>query len=154
MEESGVVSFNEHLNPVHYLEESSVDYMNTIRDRFEIYVSKFNEFRSNNKNEAQIKIFKISNTVNDFMLYRHSLRLIFARKAHDLITIGFLSSNGELFAARVNNSNREETKRSPHKIKAHVGPFNRISWRFEGEIIDIDSLTRHYLSEFIRCSAR
>lgn len=153
MDESGIIDFNEHLNPTFLLEESSIEFMNKLRDKFEVYTTVFNEYRNGANNGATIKIFKISNTVNDFMLFRNSLRLIFSRKANDLISIGFLSSGKDLFAARLSDS---DTHGAPHahEIRAHIGPFNNITWRFAGEIVEIDSLVRHYLSEFIKQSAR
>jgi hypothetical protein len=69
-----------------------------------------------------------------------------------LLRIGFLSNSGGLFAARLNH---EETASSKlHEIRAHVGPFNNIEWRFNGEKVDKQALAKHYLSEFIRHSAR
>lgn len=152
MEESGIVNFNNHLNPAYLLEESSIDFMNQLRDRFELYTTKFNEYRGMHTGNG-IKIFKISNTVNDFMLFRNSLRLIFARKAHDLINIGFLANGKDLFSARMSH---EEDHGAPnvHEIRAHIGPFNNITWRFNGEIVDPDALVRHYMTEFITNSAR
>jgi len=150
MDEAGLVSFNDHLNPVHFLEESSIEFMDKLRDLFEIYVQKFNEYRGLG---AGIKIFKISNTVNDFMLFRNSLRLVFARKANDLITIGFLAGGKDLYAARLSSSDPSGIQ-GTHEVRAHLGPFNKITWRFQGEIVDIDALVRHYLSEFITNSAR
>jgi hypothetical protein len=152
MEESGVVALNQHLDPNNYLEESSINFLNTIRDRFEVYILKFNEYRGSTKNPAQIRIFKISNTVNDFMLFRSSLRLIFARKANDLISIGFLGNGKEIFSPRLKGQDSKIGE--AHEIRAHLGPFHNISWRFQGEIVNIDSMVRHYLSEFIRLSAR
>ena len=150
MEETGVINFNEHLNPVKLLEESSIRLMEEIKERFEIYLTKFNEFRGSQG--GLIKSFKISNTINDFMLYRNSLKLVVARRSADVISIGFLSNTGGLFSARLNF---EETPTSKiHEIKAHVGAFNKISWKFNGESVDIDALTRHYLTEFIKHSAR
>jgi len=151
MDESGIINFGEHINPSHLLEESSIGFMNELRDLFEIYVTKFNEYRGGTANLSQIKIFKISNTVNDFMLFRNSLRLIFNRRANDLITIGFIASNGELLSARMSTGNNHE---SVHEIKAHLGPFNNITWRFHGETVATKALVRHYLSEFIKNSAR
>ena len=109
--------------------------MNQLKDYLELYVAKFNEYRGSKHSGSQIKIFKISNTVNDFMLFRNSLRLIFNRKAYDLITITL----GD---------------KEPEKIMAHIGPFNNISWKYQGEDIDIRALTRHYLSQFIVSSTR
>ena len=153
MEESGVIELSEHLNPVHLLEESSIDFMNILRDLFEVYVSKFNEYRGGASNSHSIKIFKISNTVNDFMLFRNSLRLIFARKANDLITIGFLANGKDLFSARLNATEAVGSGHI-HEISAHLGAFNKITWNFNGETVEHSALVRHYLSEFIKNSAR
>ena len=152
MEETGIINFNEHLDPQIFLEESSVQFMEKIKERFQVYIQKFNFYRGEKTSGASIKIFKISNTVNDFMLFRNSLRLIIARKSHDLISIGFLSNTSGPFGARLQNS--PTPSKSSHDIKAHVGPFNEISWRFQGEIVELDSLVKHYLTEFIRYSSR
>ncbi|MGB0453619.1 MAG: hypothetical protein ACPGJV_07875 [Bacteriovoracaceae bacterium] len=152
MEETGVINMDDHLNPEFFLEEASVSFMNELREKFDVFVTKFNELRGHESN-ATIKVFKISNTVNDFMLFRNSLRLIFARKAKDTIQVHFISNGKDLYSARLKKG--ESTFRdSSHEIKAIVGPFNDIRWLFQGEPVDQDALVRHYLSEFIRNSAQ
>ncbi|OFZ73183.1 MAG: hypothetical protein A2451_16830, partial [Bdellovibrionales bacterium RIFOXYC2_FULL_39_8] len=127
MEESGVIHFADNFSPVHHLEEASIEFMDNLRDRFEIYITKFNEFRGNNSAGDQVRVFKISNTINDFMVYRNSLRLIVARKANDLISIGFLSSSGEVFSPKISagRSAVVENSKVPLEIMAHLGPFNK-----------------------------
>ncbi len=154
MDEAGVVNINDHLGPSLFLEESSIEFMNLLRERFEIYTTKFNEFRGGANSGSLIKIFKISNTVNDFMLFRNSLRLVFARKSNDLISIGFLVNGKDIYAPRLTREEGRGAKNQTHDIRAHIGPFNNISWRFNGEPVDIDTMVRYYLSEFIRQSAR
>ena len=153
MEESGVINFSEHLDPLHMLESSSIEFMERLRDQFELYIAKFNELRQRqDDNSKTIKIFKISNTINDFMLFRNSLKLVVARRSADVISLGFLSNSGGLFAARLNY--QPNSTQQIHEIKAHVGAFNDIKWKFNGENVDIDSLVKHYLSEFVKHSAR
>jgi hypothetical protein len=152
MEESGIIKFNDHLNTQQLLEESSLNFVNKLKDRFDLYVSLFNQYRSNRDTSRSIKIFRIQNTVNDFILFRNSLKLIVARRAPDVISIGFLSSNGGLFSARLANEN--QSSHAIHEIKAHVGPFNSITWRFQGEIVEIEALVKYYLTEFIKHSSR
>ena len=153
MDESGIVNINGHLNPALLLEESSIQFMNELRDRFEAYATKFNEYRGHLNSHASIKLFKISNTVNDFMLFRNSLRLIFARKANDCISIGFLANGKEIYGARL-SFNDQFGSTNIHEIHAHLGAFNKITWRFNNEIVDIDALVRHYMTEFIINSSR
>ena len=153
MDESGVIHVEDHLNPHHLLEESSIEFMNKLKDCFEFYITKFNEYRGTRQGGSEIKMFKISNTVNDFMLFRNGIRLIFARKADDLISIGFISGGKEFFGPRL--SKNEALGEAPlHEINAHIGPFHQISWRFKGEAVSITPMIKHYLSEFIRISAR
>jgi hypothetical protein len=153
MEESGVINFSEHLDPMHMLEVSSIEFMEQLKEKFEIYMNKFNQLRTHQSdNSKAIKMFKISNTVNDFMLFRNSLKLVIARRAADVISIGFLSNSGGLFAARMNYENNATNQ--IHEIKANIGPFNDIKWKFQGENVEIDSLVRHYLTEFVKHSAR
>ncbi len=150
MEQSGVISFNDHLNPSYLLEESSIEFMNKLRDLIEIYSHRFNEYRSNPGSE--IKLFKVANTINDFMIFRNSLRLIFARRADDLINIGFLANGKDIFGAR--NGMNESTESNIHEIRAHIGAFNKITWRYNNQKVDIDALAKHYMTEFIKLSAR
>lgn len=154
MDESGIIHMDNHLNPAALLEESSIEFMNAVRDRFEFYITRFNEFRGGANAGALIKTFKISNTVNDFMLFRNSLRMIFARRSHDVISIGFLANGKDLFAPRLSEADHYGQQNGAHEVRAHIGPFNEITWRFQGEVVNVDSLVRHYLSEFIRQSAR
>lgn len=152
MEESGVINFHEHLNTNRLLEESSIELMEELKELFEIYATKFNDLRTSQSDRSQsIKIFKISNTVNDFMLFRNSLKLVVARRSIDSISIGFLSNTGGLFAAR---TNLESVPKQIHELRAHVGAFNNISWRFQGEPVDVSAMVKHYLTEFIKHSAR
>jgi len=146
MDQSGIVHLGDFTttNTHTLLEESSIDFMDQVRDRFEVYITRFNEYRGGSQSGANIKIFKISNTVNDFMLFRNSVRLIFARKASDLITVGTTANGKEVL----------EQENSLHEIKAQIGPFGKITWRFQGEEVETDPLVRHYLSEFIKISLR
>ena len=62
MDESGIINFGEHINSQQRLEESSIELMDLLRDKFEFFISKFNELRSSIDQTSQIRIFKISNT--------------------------------------------------------------------------------------------
>ena len=154
MEESGYISFHEAASPARLLEEASVTFMNQLKDRLEFYVALFNQFRVNRDQGRAIKVFRISNTVNDFMLFRNTLKLIVARRSPDVISVGFLSHSGGLFAPRIPGDTIMTNTPAIHEIKANVGPFNHITWRYQGEIVEVEPLVRFYISEFIRNSAR
>ena len=59
-EESGVINFNEHLNPVKLLEESSIEFMEELKEKFEIFATHFNQLRTSGSDQSRlIKIFKV-----------------------------------------------------------------------------------------------
>lgn len=153
IEESGVIHFHSHFSQEAQIEASSIDLMEDMRELFEIYATKFNQFRSDSTNQKAIKIFKISNTVNDFMLFRNSLKLVVSRRSHDTIAVG-LVTNSSSFGALKTSMNSVPHLESIQEIKAHVGPFGDISWRYQNEIVNKDALVRYYLTEFIRNSAQ
>jgi hypothetical protein len=151
MEDTNIVHMHDHIDPHFYLEQSSIELVNKLKNRFEFYINKFNEYRGNQIGGNPIKLFKISNTVNDFMLFRNSLRLIVARKANDLISVGFLSNKGKIFSP---GEDHKDYNRDIHSLKAHIGAFNKITWRVGGDIVDEEALVNYFLSEFIRNSSR
>lgn len=151
LEESGVIEFDDHLNPEKYLEASSLQLMAELKELFQKYVEQFNQARNKKGAASAVRIFKISNTPCDFMLFRNSLKLVVSRSSNSLISIGFLSNSGGLFSARLNHN--QPASNAPHQVQAHLGPFNKITWKFEGEPVDLTILVRHYLTEFIKHSA-
>jgi hypothetical protein len=151
MEDSGFITFNEFSSAEKILEASSIEFLNKIKDRFEFFVGLFNQYRVNRDQGRAIKVFRISNTVNDFMLFRNSLKLIVSRRAIDVIHIGFLSNSGGLFTPK---SETVGMNHQIHEIKAHMGPFHQVTWRYQGEIVSQEALVKYYMSEFIRGSAR
>lgn len=150
MEETGIVRFQQ-TDPQIILEKASIDLMENIKTLFEFYVSRFNEYRAKyNAGQAQIRVLKLSDTVNDFMLYRNSLRLVVARRSADTISIGFLTNSRSLRAARLGT---ELSEQKIHDVRGHLGPFGHITWKFQGENVHFPSLVKHYLTEFTQLSA-
>ncbi len=149
MDESGIVNFNDHIDTALNLEDSSIEMMDKLRENFEIFVTKFNDLRNNN--DKSIKLFKISNTINDFLLFRNSLKLVISRSSNETITIGFMNNSGNFFSTR--NSDGQSVPAVYHELKAIVGAFNNIKWTYQGDPVEINSLVKFYLSEFIKQSA-
>ena len=122
MEETGIIHFQS-VDPAKMLEEASINIMGELKDLFESYVDKFNRHRGQFGADHNIRLFKISDTVNDFMLFRNSLKLVVARRSADTISIGFLSNSGSLRAAKLNT---ESLHQKIHDIRGHLGPFGHI----------------------------
>jgi hypothetical protein len=141
-EASGVIDAAHHDDLSAALNQSSIDFVDNLKNLFDSYVQLFNELRGSDGPNKQIKIFKIANTANDFILFRNSLKLIISRKNADVIGIGLFLGN------------TPTDQRYSHELKAHVGPFKKISWQIHGEDVDAQSLVQEYLTEFIKQSTQ
>src|SRR5690606_6995671 len=76
MEEAGVVDFSAGYNPHVELEDETVDFMNSLKAGFVDAASAFNQLRGSTT--GSIKIYGISKTKADFMLFRNGHKLIFS----------------------------------------------------------------------------
>ena len=146
MNEKGTINMQNAISPASRFEESSIELMNTLKKRTQILVDKFNDYQK--EPISQIKIFKISNTINDFMLFRNSLRLVFSRKSNDRIIVGFMIYGKEISTAKASD------QKNFYEVRGKMGAFNQINWYFENEAIDVNSLLKYFISEFIISSVR
>lgn len=152
MDESGIVHLQDHTDINRLVDESALEFIDYLRELFELYTHTFNRLRGRTQAIGQIKIYKISNTVNDFMLFRNALKLIVRRESRGVIAIGFMSNHGSVFTAQVGKEAPSIDR--AHQLKVHIGPFNKVTWRLGGEFVDSHAMARHYFSEFVRYSAR
>ena len=139
-EASGIVDQYQDDQLQNSLNDSSIEFVEQLKWLFESYVNMFNQLRGNSSTHKQIKIFKIANTANDFILFRNSLKLMVTRKNADVITIGLFVGN------------TPHNQQNSHELKAHVGPFKKISWQIHGETVDAQALVQEYLTDFIKHS--
>ena len=87
MEEDGVVDFSVDFGFSADLKAESHDFIQEIKASFIETSSVFNQLRSNN--EGSVKIYGISGTEADFMLFRNGYKLIFSVKEPGTLSIRF-----------------------------------------------------------------
>lgn len=150
MEETGMVDFTAGFDPEQNLEEETVDFLRDLKTAFIDSAAAFNQLKGSHL--GNIKIYGISKTKADFMLFRNGFKLIFAMKQPGTVAVRF-SHIGSTFipgAAPV-----EETAVSAEDIlKANWGPFGDLTWTFKNQVIRFEYLVRFYLSRFVRESAK
>jgi hypothetical protein len=110
-----------------------------------------------------IKVYGISNTKADFLLFRNSLKLVITFSKPGQIEISFHSISGGLFAPHKmpEKNKRLGIPRPPGEIEVEsgdfvdieLGPFNEALWNFKGHQVTPTAVVRFYLTEFIKNSA-
>ncbi len=146
-EASGIINVATEQNELELLDRSSIQLMEELKNELEYLITLFNHERARNYPDKAIKFFKIANTVNDFMIYRKSLKMIFSRRAVDLITI-------QINRGQINSI--DLTQSTPNnnywEINARVGAFTQVEWFYQDEKINAANLVQYLMTTFIRSS--
>jgi hypothetical protein len=152
MEESGVVDFSLGFDPQHLLVSESIGFLNDLKTAFVEASSSFNQLKGSSV--GRIKIYGISNTHADFMLFRNGFKLIFALKEPGVIGIRF-HYVGATFAPV--STTIDSTQKAPSDediLVARWGAFGDLLWTYQEQPVKVDYLIRYYMSRFIRESAK
>lgn len=143
------------LDPRQVIEESTVEFLEELRDLFTAYVKVFNSYSESSAKFSEIKIYGIANTAADFMLFRNNVKLVFANAAHGIINCAFVQHvRGDLAVDGSAIQKQPEVNQSQksHDISAQIGPFFDIKWIYHGEAVTPDRVVKYFLIEFIKAS--
>lgn len=159
LEDDGLFDSSGAFDTDRILTQASVDFMLSIRQRFNDVIDQFNDLKISA--EGRIKTFQVANTHLDFMLFRNSYKMVFSLKEPGRISIKFNFSAGQYIPfqnhlgikAGIDQKNGAETM-SEHTLMAKWGAFHEIIWTFRDQPINIDYFIRYYMSYFIRESLK
>ncbi|MGE0525809.1 MAG: hypothetical protein AB7G93_17735 [Bdellovibrionales bacterium] len=148
MEESGVVDLEAGFDPGRQLEEATVDFINDLKAGFVEAASAFNQMKGSP--HGHLRIYGISKTKADFMLFRNGYKLIFSMRQPGLITVAY-SSAGTHY---VPGTAKPEDNQATDNLRAAWGAFGQLVWTYNDHTINLDYLVRYYMSRFVKDSAR
>ena len=143
-------------DPKQIIEESSIQFLEELRELFMIYIRTFNGYSDSNAKFSDIKIYGITNTPADFMLFRNNVKLVFANTAHGIINATFTQHIREDLAidgaALAKGGAPSSERRQSHDVLAQLGPFMDVSWTYQGEKVNPSRLVKYYFIEFVKAS--
>lgn len=151
MEESGVIDYGMGFDPQHLLVTESISFLNSMKTAFVDAASSFNQLKASAV--GRVKIYGISNTHADFMLFRNGFKLIFALKEPGVVGIRF-HYVGSAFVSPGASDNGAKVPSEEDLIQARWGAFGDLQWCYRDQPVKTDYLVRYYLTRFIRESAK
>src|SRR4051812_5828252 len=89
MEESGIIDLSNIPDDSRDLKDKTNEFLKSIKEYFIEYATAFNNMK--NSTIGTVKIYGISNTVADFMLFRNGYKLLFSASEPGRIFISFQS---------------------------------------------------------------
>lgn len=146
-EQKGLVDLSFNPQKAISIEKSTVQFLRQLRLSFADAANAYNALRRDNPN--QIKVYGVSNTLSDFMLFRNNTQLIFS-----MIQPGVIQIYSSQLQSSPSNGLRspQQTQELVNTLKAKMGPFD-IVWTYDGQAFKSESLVKFYFSMFIHLSA-
>lgn len=144
---TGAGDFISHQDHRKVVEEASLEFMQELKEEFLNCVDLFNSYRGGSHLPNSVKIFNISNTQADFILFRNTMKLVVSNPALGVINFAFVNRANTFTKAPV------KTKKEGYDLIAQLYPFNDLAWTFHGERIDVEAVVRYLFTEFVKSSA-
>ena len=145
MEESGVIDISTGFNPERQLVDQTILYLHSLKREFVDSSTAFNQMK--NSPLGRIKVYSISQTQADFMLFRNGFKLIFGMKQPGVISIRFHRASNLNPAFEANPAEEEF-------LVAEWGPFGDMLWTYNNKELKTDFLIKYYTTRFVRESAK
>ncbi len=147
MEETGIIDISAMQDEQKDLHDKTIEYLKSLKEVFMDYTTAFNNMK--NSPIGTVKIYGISNTATDFMLFRNGYKLLFSAIAPGRIAMSFQSQTPSLMP-----SMNPLAAAAEEYLDAQMGAFGEITWTYRGAVVNPDSLVRYYSTRFIRDSAK
>jgi hypothetical protein len=144
---TGSGDFVSHQDHRRVVEEATNEFLARVKEDFIRCVDMFNAYRGGSHLPNSIKLFNVSNTAGDFILFRNSLKLVITNPALGVINFSFVSRTASFAKSNA------KTKREGYDLIAQLYPFNDLAWTFHGERIAVEAIVRFMFTEFVKSSA-
>jgi len=148
MEETGIIDLSAIPDETRDLQMKTNEFLREVKENFIEYSTAFNGMK--NSTVGSIKIYGISNTIADFMLFRNGYKLLFSATGPGRVTMTFQTQSSQFIPGPAHTA----TPSNEEYLEAQFGPFGETTWTYRGTSVNPEYLVRYYLSRFIRESAR
>ncbi len=145
MEDSGMIEITTGFEPEKHLHNETLLFLHQLKREFVDATTAFNQLKGSPL--GRIKVYSISQTQADFMLFRNGFKLIFAMKQPGTIAMTFNRAQGINPAFKASQSDEEY-------LMAKWGPFGDLVWSYNNQPIKVDYLVKYYTTRFVHESAK
>ncbi|MCB0377100.1 MAG: hypothetical protein KDD33_01280 [Bdellovibrionales bacterium] len=145
MEESGMISITTGFEPEKHLLNETLLFLIALKREFVDATTAFNQLKGSPL--GRIKVYSISQTQADSMLFRNGCKLIFSMKQPGTVSMKFHRATG-INPAFTPMAAEEEF------LIAKWGPFGDLNWTYNNQPIKTDYLVKYYTTRFVHESAK
>ncbi len=151
LEKSVMIDMNLGLDTQRILVNDSINLLLELKTDFAETAATFNELKPSAL--GRIKVYGIAKTHADFMLFRNGYKMIFSIKNAGLISMRF-HYVGNMAIPQPTQKENVTIVMDEELLEAKWGAFEEVMWTYKGLSFKAEYLVRHYMTLFIKESAR
>lgn len=151
LEKSVMIDMNLGLDTQRILVNETIQFLLRLKTDFAEAAAQFNELKPSAL--GRIKVYGIAKTHADFMLFRNGYKMIFSIKNSGLISMRF-HYVGNMAIPQPTQKEQVTIIMDEELIESKWGPFEEVLWTYKGQAFKSEYMVRHYLTMFIKESAR
>ena len=141
MERLGEVEYSTSFKKQEMLKTQTAEFMAVLRHEFSRQIEVFNEARQSGA--QAVHLYRITNTEEDFMLFRNSVKLVISGQRSGRVLFAFNQFLGQIYA----------TSQNPNfELEAQWNAFDQLVWTYRSDRVQVQDIIRFFLSEFVRQS--
>ncbi len=150
MEEAGVVDFSPAFDPANVLLKESILFLKQLKENYLESCSYFNQLKPQSK--GHIKIYAISKTHADFMLFRNGCKLIFSMTEPGKIVVQFHHPASQ-FHADPTGVEASASVKGQSTLESNWGAFGEVQWHYKDKPVNFEYLVKYFLKHFVHNSS-
>ncbi len=151
IEKSVMIDMNLGLDTQRIMVNETIAFLLRLKTDFAESAANFNELKASAL--GRIKIYGIAKTHADFMLFRNGYKMIFSIKNAGLIGIRF-HYVGNMAIPQPQQKENVTIVMEEQLLEAKWGAFEEVLWTYKGQSFKPEYLVRHYMTAFVKESAR
>lgn len=151
LEKSVMIDMNLGLDTQRIMVNETIAFLLRLKTDFAESAANFNELKASAL--GRIKIYGIAKTHADFMLFRNGYKMIFSIKNAGLIGIRF-HYVGNMAIPQPQQKENVTIVMEEQLLEAKWGAFEEVLWTYKGQSFKPEYLVRHYMTAFVKESAR
>lgn len=149
MEESGMIDLQSQVDEEKILAAETISLLHKLKDLFIDYTTVYNKLRA--ASVGGVKIYGISKTVADFMVFRNGYKLFFSQKKPGVIAIKVHYNGTDILSTQneaLDSLGQEEL------IEARWGAFGEVIWTHQEQVVNPEYVVKHFFTKFVKESTR
>ena len=129
------------------MSDATIEFQRELKSEFERCANLFNELRGGGHLPNSVKIFHVSNTAADFIVFRNTLKLLVSNTASGVVGFSFLTRSSPYAP--------QQPQRRGEGIDfiAQMLPFHELIWTYHGERVNSRAVVRYFFTELVKSSA-